>query len=632
MNRYVSVLLVLLAFFSFSMAPNAYADCDDSQSQSGYYGGSGNIFDVIRGWFSDDSDDDCDEAQDADSHAGVVSIDSFNCSNNGETLDCNEINMLKASTLLTLNAACLYDGQVSEDIEYTWGVWKYGDEISWGSADYQDKSKSYNMATVPSEIDFDEGDSSLKVYLYCSHKDSGNTDSKTFEFKIKDNELNLELSLDNTEIGVDDAAVLTAKFSGSVKCEDEDCTETIKKYINNTATTADDSGLELSLESINVAAIGMKTSSKSYTAKFNVIGLEEGEQSISIRVNGNGYDGQYVKESINLDVNDLSVDIDGDGYTTNDDCNDGDANVNPGATEICNGIDDNCDGQIDESVTITFYQDGDEDGFGTSTSSVQACTAPSGFVSDDTDCDDGNAAINPDAEEICNDGIDNDCDSTTGDTTNCTDTTVDADEDGYTVLDDCNDGDASINPGATEVCNSLDDNCDGSTDEGVTNTYYTDSDADGFGVDFIVPIQACEALNGYADNSDDCDDTRFSVNPDAQEICDDDLDNDCDTFIDDSTCVDLVEGSIGDKDGGVNLDQDIDKELDEDKDEDDDGRLVAVDEKNLSTVEASGHIQGTTMFCALNYSAKEDAQKSHAAEFVLALLLLFMLNRIRLRD
>src|SRR5206468_349818 len=86
------------------------------------------------------------------------------------------------------------------------------------------------------------------------------------------------------------------------------------------------------------------------------------------------------------------------GYVTNStDCDDTNAAIHPGATDGCNAADDNCNGTIDEGVTTTFYADGDGDGFGNPASTVQACSVPSGYVTDNTDCDDTNAAIHPGA-------------------------------------------------------------------------------------------------------------------------------------------------------------------------------------------------------------------------------------------
>lgn len=123
-------------------------------------------------------------------------------------------------------------------------------------------------------------------------------------------------------------------------------------------------------------------------------------------------------------------DFDGDGYgnsaqttqacsaplgyvSNNQDCDDNNNNVNPGASEVCgNGIDDNCNGQIDEGCTVyTFYRDADNDTYGdpnvTTTSGNPA--VPAGYVTNNDDCDDGNSSINPGASEICN-GIDDNCD------------------------------------------------------------------------------------------------------------------------------------------------------------------------------------------------------------------------------
>ncbi|MBL4669648.1 MAG: discoidin domain-containing protein [Flavobacteriales bacterium] len=103
-------------------------------------------------------------------------------------------------------------------------------------------------------------------------------------------------------------------------------------------------------------------------------------------------------------------DKDSDGYTEDVDCDDNNPNVNPGATEICDGIDNNCDGVIDEGFSTTFYADLDKDGFGDINSTIKACEAPNGYVDNRTDCDDTNAGINPDETDIPNNGIDEDCD------------------------------------------------------------------------------------------------------------------------------------------------------------------------------------------------------------------------------
>ncbi len=108
------------------------------------------------------------------------------------------------------------------------------------------------------------------------------------------------------------------------------------------------------------------------------------------------------------------VDLDGDHYTFNEgDCNDGNNTIYPGAEEICNGVDDDCDGDVDEGVKNTYYLDNDGDRFGDAGQTTQACSAPDGYVADHTDCDDSSDAINPDASEVCGDGVDQDCDPTT---------------------------------------------------------------------------------------------------------------------------------------------------------------------------------------------------------------------------
>jgi hypothetical protein len=119
-------------------------------------------------------------------------------------------------------------------------------------------------------------------------------------------------------------------------------------------------------------------------------------------------------------------DSDGDGYGDLDDelylclqpvgyvddfadCNDSEISINPGADEICNRIDDNCDGSIDEGVAQTYCMDSDGDGFGDPSTAIQACVLPAGYVSDNSDCNDSNAVVFPGAQEVKNE-IDDDCD------------------------------------------------------------------------------------------------------------------------------------------------------------------------------------------------------------------------------
>jgi len=127
----------------------------------------------------------------------------------------------------------------------------------------------------------------------------------------------------------------------------------------------------------------------------------------------------------------VCTDEDGDGFAVEGgecgpvDCDDSNANINPDAEEICNNIDDNCNGEVDEGVKNTYYLDNDNDGFGNPEVTIEACDAPEGYVEDNTDCDDSNANINPDAEEVCN-GVDDNCDGVIDD--------VDEDNDG---VNDC---------------------------------------------------------------------------------------------------------------------------------------------------------------------------------------------------
>ncbi len=145
-------------------------------------------------------------------------------------------------------------------------------------------------------------------------------------------------------------------------------------------------------------------------------------------------------------------DGDEDGYTPNDgDCNDNNDAVNPGADEVCNGTDDDCDGVADENDVC---EDGEE----------PAIDFDGDGYNEDVDCDDYDPNSYPGASEVCDDA-DNDCDGSTDEGDVCTDEEepgpVDNDGDGYTEDVDCDDNDSNTHPGATEDCDGVDNDCDG---------------------------------------------------------------------------------------------------------------------------------------------------------------------------
>jgi hypothetical protein len=255
------------------------------------------------------------------------------------------------------------------------------------------------------------------------------------------------------------------------------------------------------------------------------------------------------------------LDLDGDGFNTEDDCDDNNAAVNPDADEVCDGDDNNCDGVTDTDAidATTYYADEDGDGFGDPSAPVGACEETAGLVLDDSDCDDADEQIHPEAAEIC-DEADNNCDGLTDDDDPALDMTTattwyrDLDGDGHgnagdsreaclgaadeaLLGDDCDDGDSAVSPSAQEVCGGGDEDCDGLVDDdddsidpsSLQSSFY-DTDGDGYG-NAAAP-DACVVPSGAVTEGGDCDDESGDVNPGAPELCDE-RDNDCDGLTDD---------------------------------------------------------------------------------------------------
>jgi hypothetical protein len=206
---------------------------------------------------------------------------------------------------------------------------------------------------------------------------------------------------------------------------------------------------------------------------------------------------------------DPEEDLDGDGFTVSDgDCDDGDAARHPGAEEHCNGLDDDCDGDTDEEAVdaLAWYLDADDDHFGDPASVTWSCAVVSGHRTEGGDCDDNDPAINPDADE---------------------------------------------------VCNGVDDDCDGDTDESDAvdaETWYVDGDGDGWGVEDNTAV-GCGPSSALAAEAGDCDDDDPDINPGAYERPDDDIDQDCDG--EDRSFDGVV------LDHGATLDQDLEAFMDD---------------------------------------------------------------------
>jgi hypothetical protein len=288
--------------------------------------------------------------------------------------------------------------------------------------------------------------------------------------------------------------------------------------------------------------------------------VTEDERAARFDLDGDGIERPFDCDDDDPRVGEVATryaDGDGDGYgdpdapvaacgpepgTVDDDtdCDDTQPTTFPGARELCDGEDNDCDAETDEGRTVyDWYPDLDGDGFGDPEGAVRDCRPPLGYLSDGRDCDDDDAAVNPDAEETCADG-DEDCDGLfdEGDPGLVPDEWyADDDEDGFgagagvpaceapvagmVVVDgDCDDDAADVNPDADERCTApygtpVDENCDGVFDTDAVDRlqYYTDADGDGFG-DATAPVDACPPPGpGLSVSPSDCDDGDADVFP-----------------------------------------------------------------------------------------------------------------------
>lgn len=181
----------------------------------------------------------------------------------------------------------------------------------------------------------------------------------------------------------------------------------------------------------------------------------------------------------------MLVDQDGDGFLSDVDCNDADSAVNPDAIEICDGQDNDCDGDVDmEDPDVegysTWFVDVDGDGYGSLDQTADACEQPENTSDNADDCDDRDDDIHPEAREDC-DGVDNDCD---------------------------------------ELVDEADPDVIGEDE------YFLDADEDGFGDGD--PVISCDPVEGYSTENGDCDDGDATAFPGAEELCGDGIDSDCD--------------------------------------------------------------------------------------------------------
>ena len=238
------------------------------------------------------------------------------------------------------------------------------------------------------------------------------------------------------------------------------------------------------------------------------------------------------------------------------DCDDGEATIHPSASEDCDGVDNNCVSGVDEGLTDSYYPDEDGDGWGNADGvTIEGCPSDDleGYVAAEYvgDCDDADVYVHPDQIDLC-DYVDNNCDGSVDEDGA---STWYADDDGDLYGDpedavkscdpisdrvenngdDCDDDDPSINPLAVDECDGVDNDCNDYVDDdrSVMMTWYYDSDRDGYGSEEDSKLACDRPSTRWTDDSSDCDDDRDDVNPDAVEMCDS-RDNDCDGIVDES--------------------------------------------------------------------------------------------------
>jgi uncharacterized protein (TIGR03382 family) len=280
----------------------------------------------------------------------------------------------------------------------------------------------------------------------------------------------------------------------------------------------------------------------------------------------NGYDDDCdgeVDEDSAVDASSWHADDDGDSFGDPEDvasactqpagsvadatdCDDSQATISPDAPEYCDGIDNDCDGLLDEDTAVdaqSWYADVDGDGYGDSDADLTDCDQPEGYVSDPDDCDDRDRDRNPSADEIWYDGVDQDCDGNDDD----------QDGDGSPVADDCDDEDAERSPDNDEIwydgvdgdCamdSDFDQDADGQDSETYGGEDCDDADAsvyegavddpyDGLITDCANAGEYDADADGHPSDAfggDDCDDANSDIHPGAADEPDNGLDEDCD--------------------------------------------------------------------------------------------------------